>query len=168
MFSVAIAGITVKLELSQYFKNGIKMRILALDVGTKNVGIAISDPLGFTAQALPTIRRKDNLAGEIETIVSLVRKNNVDTIVVGYPKNMNGTEGPSCVMAKEYAAAISEVIEVKIVFWDERLTSKMAESAMLMGDVSRSKRRQKVDSLAAILILQNYLDYIANHKSKEE
>ncbi|MDO4541260.1 MAG: Holliday junction resolvase RuvX [Bacillota bacterium] len=140
------------------------MRILALDVGTKNIGVAMSDPLGLTAQALPTIRRKGNLDSEVASLLNIIDEKGVETIVVGYPKNMNGTEGPSCDMAKEYAGAISEKTNVPIVFWDERLTSKMAESAMLMGDVSREKRRKAVDSLAAILILQNYLDYLGNKK----
>lgn len=142
------------------------MRILALDVGTKNVGLAMSDPLGMTAQALPTIRRKGNLEGEVKSIIDMVEEKGVETIVVGYPKNMNNTEGPSCEMAKEYAGAISAKTQVPIVFWDERLTSKMAESAMVMGDVRREKRRKAVDSLAAILILQNYLDYLANTQNK--
>lgn len=141
------------------------MRILGLDVGTKNVGLALSDPLGFTAQALPTIRRKGKLEQELAVISTLIDDKGVETVVVGYPKNMNGTEGPSCDMAKEYAAALAEKIAVPIVFWDERLTSKMAESAMVMGDVRREKRRQAVDSLAAILILQSYLDYLANNKN---
>ncbi|MEG2639685.1 MAG: Holliday junction resolvase RuvX, partial [Clostridiales bacterium] len=138
--------------------------ILGLDVGTKNVGVAICDPLGYTAQALPTIRRKGKLDQEVDGIVAIINEKAVETLVVGYPKNMNGTEGPSCDMAKEYAAAIAEKTDVPIVFWDERLTSKMAENAMLEADLSRKKRRQNVDSLAAILILQNYLDFLQTKK----
>jgi putative Holliday junction resolvase len=79
---------------------------------------------------------------------------------------MNGTEGPSCVMAKEFAAEVEKEVELPIVFWDERLTSKMAESAMIDADLSRKKRKQKVDSLAAILILQNYLDYLKSGSNR--
>ncbi|MEE0777289.1 MAG: Holliday junction resolvase RuvX [Bacillota bacterium] len=140
------------------------MRILALDVGTKNVGVAISDPLGITAQSLPTIRRKGKTEQEIEGLATIVKEKVVDTIVVGYPRNMNGTEGPSCEMAKEYGELLGNKVKMPIVYWDERLTSKMAESAMLEADISRKKRKKTVDSLAAILILQNYLDYLKNQK----
>lgn len=142
------------------------MRILGLDVGTKNVGMAISDPFGYTAQSLPTIRRKNHLEQELQTISAVLKEKQVETIVIGFPKNMNGTEGASCEMAKEYADYIREKTDVPIVFWDERLTSKMAENAMIQGDVRRNKRKEAVDSLAAILILQNYLDYLQNQKNK--
>lgn len=140
------------------------MRVLALDVGTKNIGVAISDPLEITAQSLPTIRRKGKTEQEIESLAAIIKEKSVETIVVGYPRNMNGTEGPSCEMAKEYGELLSSRVEMSIVYWDERLTSKIAESAMLEADLSRKKRRQSVDSLAAILILQNYLDYLKNQK----
>lgn len=136
------------------------MRILALDVGTKNIGMAICDPLGITAQSLPTIRRKGDTEKDVKFVTDAITEYQVETLVVGLPKNMNGTEGPSCAMAKEFAAEVEGKIEIPIVFWDERLTSKIAESAMLEADLSRKKRKQKVDSLAAILILQNYLDYL--------
>ena len=136
------------------------MRILALDVGTKNIGMAVCDPLGITAQSLPTIRRKGDLEKDIKFVTDAVSEYNVETLVVGLPKNMNGTEGPSCEMAREFAAEVGNVIDVPIVFWDERMTSRIAENAMIEADLSRKKRKQKVDSLAAILILQNYLDYL--------
>lgn len=136
------------------------MRILALDVGTKNIGMAVCDPLGITAQNLPTIRRKGDLAADLEQVAAATREFRVEKIVVGLPKNMNGTEGPSCDMAKEFGAAVEKEVHLPLIYWDERLTSKMAESAMIDADLSRKKRKQKVDSLAAILILQNYLDYL--------
>ena len=135
-------------------------RILALDVGTKNIGVALSDPLGITAQSLPTIRRKNDITADMAPVAAAVAAYDVATIVVGLPKNMNGSEGPSCDMARDFAAEVAKVCpDVPIVYWDERLTSKMAEDAMLTADLSRKKRKQKVDSLAAILILQNYLDH---------
>jgi putative Holliday junction resolvase len=142
------------------------MRILSLDVGTKNIGMAVCDPLGFTAQSLPTIRRKGDLAADLKQVADAVKEYQVEKIIVGLPKNMNGTEGPSCVMAKEFAAEVEKEVELPIVFWDERLTSKMAESAMIDADLSRKKRKQKVDSLAAILILQNYLDYLKSGSNR--
>lgn len=140
------------------------MRILALDVGTKNIGMAICDPLGITAQSLPTIRRKGQTENDVRFVTDAVKEYAVETIVVGLPKNMNGTEGPSCDMAKEFAAEVEKAVDTPIVFWDERLTSRIAENAMIEADLSRKKRKQKVDSLAAILILQNYLDYLKSGK----
>lgn len=138
------------------------MRILGLDVGTKNIGVSICDPMGIIAGGLPTIRRKGDTEADVRKVTDAVKEYGVETIVVGLPKNMNGTEGPSCDMAKEFAALVSEVVDTPIVFWDERLTSVMAENAMIEADLSRKKRKQKVDSLAAILILQSYLDYLKN------
>ena len=140
------------------------MRILALDVGTKNIGMAICDPLGITAQSLPTIRRKGQTENDVRFVTDAVKEYAVETIVVGLPKKMNGTEGPSCDMAKEFAAEVEKAVDTPIVFWDERLTSRIAENAMIEADLSRKKRKQKVDSLAAILILQNYLDYLKSGK----
>ncbi|HMM05793.1 MAG TPA: Holliday junction resolvase RuvX [Clostridiales bacterium] len=142
------------------------MRILSLDVGTKNIGMAVCDPLGITAQPLPTIRRRDDLCGDLRQIDDAVRRYQVERIVVGLPKNMNGTEGPSCSMAKEFAAAVEKETGLPIVYWDERLTSKMAESAMIEADLSRKKRKREVDSLAAILILQNYLDFLRSGSNR--
>ncbi|MGM9567587.1 MAG: Holliday junction resolvase RuvX [Clostridia bacterium] len=142
------------------------MRILALDVGTKNIGMAICDPLGITAQSLPTIRRKGQTENDVRFVTDAVKEYAVETIVVGLPKNMNGTEGPSCDMAKEFAAEVEKAVDTPIVFWDERLTSRIAENAMIEADLSRKKRKQKVDSLAAILILQNYLDYLKSGKGR--
>lgn len=143
----------------------IDMRILALDVGTKNIGMAVCDPLGITAQSLPTIRRKGDTDKDVQFVTDAIKEYGVETIVVGLPKNMNGTEGPSCDMAKEFAAEVAQKMDTPIVFWDERLTSRMAENAMIEADLTRKKRKQKVDSLAAILILQNYLDYLKSSKN---
>lgn len=142
------------------------MRILSLDVGTKNIGMAVCDPLGITAQRLPTIRRKGDLAADLRYVAEAVREYRVEKIVVGLPKNMNGTEGPSCAMAKDFGDATEKETGLPLVYWDERLTSKMAESAMIEADLSRKKRKQEVDSLAAILILQNYLDYLRSGSNR--
>lgn len=138
------------------------MRIIGLDVGTKNIGVAVCDPLGITAQALPTVRRKGNESEDVEKVVAAIREYNADKLVVGLPKHMNGDEGVSCDMARDFAGLVKEACDkdIPVIFWDERLTSVMAENAMLEADLSRKKRKQSVDSLAAILILQNYLDYI--------
>lgn len=136
------------------------MRIIALDVGTKNIGVAVSDPLGITAQSLPTVRRQGDTEADVAQIAAYIKEYDCETLVVGLPRNMNGSEGPSCEMARNFAAEVEKAVAVPIVFRDERLTSRQAEQAMIFGDVRREKRKKKVDSLAAILILQNYLDYL--------
>ncbi len=144
------------------------MRILGLDVGMKNIGLALSDPFGMTAQNLGAIRRKGDLGADLAALKTIIDSRDVDTIVIGLPKNMNGTLGPAAEMAQNFAAEIGNITATPIVFWDERLTSKMAEQVLLEADLSRKKRKQKIDSLAAVLILQNYLDFLAHEKRAKE
>ncbi|MDO4534805.1 MAG: Holliday junction resolvase RuvX [Clostridium perfringens] len=136
------------------------MRILGLDIGTKTVGVAISDPLGWTAQGITTVRRK-NYTKDMEEIKKICDEYGVETIVAGMPKNMNGTIGPSGEMVKEFCEKLKEVVNIKIEFWDERLTTVAAHRAMLEADLSRSKRNKIVDKVAATYILQGYLDRIS-------
>ena len=138
-------------------------RYMSLDIGDRTIGIAVSDLLGLTAQGVETIRRK-SLKDDLKRLGELMEAYETKSLVSGLPKNMNGTEGPSCDMAKEFAAEVEKAVDTPIVFWDERLTSRIAENAMIEADLSRKKRKQKVDSLAAILILQNYLDYLKSGK----
>lgn len=137
------------------------MRVLGLDVGQKTVGVAISDPLGFTAQGITTIRRtkKDN---DVEEIKKLCDEYEVETIVVGLPKNMDGSIGFAGEKIQEFSELIKEKINLEIVFWDERLTTVAAHKAMLEADLSRGKRKKIVDKVAATYILQGYLDRIYN------
>jgi putative Holliday junction resolvase len=139
------------------------MRILGLDVGQKTVGVAISDPLGFTAQGITTIRRekKDK---DIEQIKLLCKEYEVETIVIGLPKNMNGSIGFAGEKIIEFSELIKSEIDLKVEFWDERLTTVAAHRAMLEADMSRAKRKKIVDKIAATYILQGYLDRIANMK----
>lgn len=136
------------------------MRILGLDIGTKTVGVAISDPLGWTAQGITTVRRK-NYTKDMEEIKKICDEYGVETIVAGMPKNMNGTIGPSGEMVKEFCERLKEVVNINIEFWDERLTTVAAHKAMLEADLSRSKRNKIVDKVAATYILQGYLDRIS-------
>ena len=136
------------------------MRILGLDIGTKTVGVAISDPLGWTAQGITTVRRK-NYTSDMAEIKKICDEYGVETIVAGMPKNMNGTIGPSGEMVKEFCERLKEVVNIKIEFWDERLTTVAAHRAMLEADLSRSKRNKIVDKVAATYILQGYLDRIS-------
>lgn len=133
------------------------MRILGLDIGTKTIGVAISDPLGWTAQGITTIRRK-NYTNDMEAIKKICNEYSVETIVAGMPKNMNGTIGPSGEMVIEFCERLKEVVNIDIEFWDERLTTVAAERSLIEGDVSRKKRKKVIDMLAAVIILQGYLD----------
>ncbi|KUE92439.1 Holliday junction resolvase RuvX [Streptococcus pasteurianus] len=136
------------------------MRIMGLDVGSKTVGVAISDPLGFTAQGVEIVRI-DEEAGEFgfERLEELVKQYKVDKFVVGLPKNMNNTEGPRVEASKAYGEKINELFNIPVDYQDERLTTVQAERMLVeQADVSRGKRKKVIDKLAAQLILQNYLD----------
>lgn len=133
---------------------------MGLDVGSKTVGVAISDPLGFTAQGVEIIRI-DEEAGEFgfERLGELVKQYKVDKFVVGLPKNMNNTEGPRVEASKVYGDKINELFNIPVDYQDERLTTVQAERMLVeQADVSRGKRKKVIDKLAAQLILQNYLD----------
>lgn len=136
------------------------MRILGLDVGDRTIGVAISDPLGFTAQGVTTIKRK-NEEIDLAELKKICEQYGVDTILVGLPKNMNGTLGPQGEKVIEFSKKIEEVINIKIEMWDERLTTVAAHKAMLEADLSRAKRKKIVDKIAATYILQGYLDRIS-------
>ncbi|WP_332690699.1 Holliday junction resolvase RuvX [Halalkalibacter lacteus] len=139
------------------------MRALGLDIGTKTIGIALSDELGWTAQGLTTLKREENKEEkDFEAIASLVEEHGVDTIVIGLPKNMNGTIGPSGERSQVFADTLSEYVSCTIKMWDERLTTVAAEKMLISADVSRKKRKQVIDKMAAVLILQGYLDLKSN------
>ncbi|HCW05216.1 MAG TPA: Holliday junction resolvase RuvX [Clostridium sp.] len=133
------------------------MRILGLDIGEKTIGVAVSDPLGFTAQGVCTIRRK-GLNKDLEEIKKHVLEYKCELIVVGLPKNMNGSIGPSGEKVLKLSEKIETFVGVKVDTWDERLTTVAAHRVMLEADLSRNKRKKIVDKLAAMYILQGYLD----------
>ena len=136
------------------------MRIMGLDVGSKTVGVAISDPLGFTAQGLEIIQideEKERFG--FERLTELVEQYKVDKFVLGLPKNMNNTSGPRVEASKAYGEKIAQLFQIPVEYQDERLTTVAAERMLIeQADVSRSKRKKVIDKLAAQLILQNYLD----------
>ena len=139
------------------------MRILGLDIGQKTIGVAISDPLGFTAQGITTIRRKKK-EEDINEIINLCKEYAVETIVVGLPKNMNGSIGFAGEKIMEFTELLKDSVECKIELWDERLTTVAAHRAMLEADLSRGKRKKIVDKIAATYILQGYIDRLSNMK----
>ncbi|HRK75885.1 MAG TPA: Holliday junction resolvase RuvX [Streptococcus parasuis] len=138
------------------------MRIMGLDVGSKTVGVAISDPLGFTAQGLEIIPIDED-KGEfgLERLTELVEQYKVDQFVVGLPKNMNNTSGPRVEASQAYGDLLTERYKLPVEYQDERLTTVAAERMLIeQADISRGKRKKVIDKLAAQLILQNYLDRI--------
>ncbi|MBU0759657.1 MAG: Holliday junction resolvase RuvX [Candidatus Omnitrophica bacterium] len=132
-------------------------RVLALDVGEKRIGIAISDALGMTAQGIETHTRGD-VKSTLDRIRELVRGYDVATIVVGLPFNMNGTKGASAVLVESFIETLKNEFSVKVVTVDERLTTAQSERLLLEADISRKKRKTCVDKMAAQLILQTYLE----------
>ncbi|CAM2971964.1 Holliday junction resolvase-like protein [Streptococcus acidominimus] len=136
------------------------MRIMGLDVGSKTVGVAVSDPLGFTAQGIEIIPiDEDNADYGLERLATLVEEYQVTKFVVGLPKNMNNTEGPRVEASKFYGNLIHEHFQLPVDYQDERLTTVQAERMLVeQADISRGKRKKVIDKLAAQLILQNYLD----------
>ena len=137
------------------------MRILGLDVGEKTIGIAVSDPLGWTAQGIKTWRRQ-GIKNDIQELSNIIADYEIEKIVIGLPLNMNGTEGPSAEKARQMGQTLKEVLPVcEIIFQDERLSTVAAERVLLEGNVSRGKRKKIIDKMAAVYILQGYLDAIS-------
>ena len=133
------------------------MRIMGLDLGDRRIGVAVSDELGWTAQGVGVVERHRD-GRELEEIERLVREREVSEIVVGLPRNMDGSIGPRGEICIAFAEMLRGRLQLPVHLWDERLTTVAAERTLLEADVSRRKRRQVVDKLAATLILQHYLD----------
>jgi putative Holliday junction resolvase len=133
------------------------MRTLGLDYGTKTIGVAASDGLGLTAQTVTTIRRT-NLKADLAALKELVREYEADRFVVGLPLNMDGSEGPRAEATRRFVEALTEVLGLPVELWDERLSTVAAQRTLLEADVSRAKRREVIDQMAAQFILQGWLD----------
>lgn len=135
-------------------------RFLAFDVGDKTIGVAVSDALGLTAQGVETIRRK-SWDKDFSRIKELMKLYETDAFIIGFPKNMNGTQGERCDIVRDFAERLQKKCKgSSVVFWDERLSTVAAERSLIAADVSRAKRRKVIDKMAAVFILQGYLDNI--------
>ncbi|MDE6674997.1 MAG: Holliday junction resolvase RuvX [Acetatifactor sp.] len=136
------------------------MRIMGLDFGSKTVGVAVSDPLGITAQGLEIIRRKEEnkLRRTYARIEELIVEYQVEEIVLGLPKNMNATEGERAELTREFKDSLERRTGLPVPLWDERLTTVAADRAMMEAGIRREHRKDYVDMIAASLILQGYLD----------
>lgn len=139
------------------------MRILGLDYGSKTVGVALSDELGITAQPLETIVRKEEnkLRQTLARIETIVREQNVEKIVLGFPKNMNNTLGERAEKTAGFREMLIKRTGLEVVLWDERLTTMAAERVLQESGVRRENRKEYIDQIAAVMILQGYLDRIA-------
>ena len=138
----------------------LKHKIIGLDVGSKTVGVAISDLMGWTAQGLDTlhINEQNNQLG-IDTLIEIIKREHVGTVVIGLPKNMNNSIGFRGEASLKYKQALQEALpELEIIMWDERLSTMAAERSLLEADISRAKRKKVIDKMAAVFILQGYLD----------
>lgn len=143
------------------------MRIMGLDFGSKTVGVAVSDPLGLTAQSLEIVRRKseNKLRQTYARIEELAAQYEVEKFVVGLPKNMNATEGERAEKSCAFADALFRRTGIEVVMWDERLTTVAADRTMMEAGIRREDRKEYVDAIAASYILQGYLDYLQNRKA---
>jgi len=140
------------------------VRILGLDFGEKTIGVAVSDPFGWTAQAIEIIRRKNenNLNPSIARIGEIISEYNIEKIVIGYPKNMNNTIGERCKKTEALKDRLEKDFNIEIILWDERLSTIAAERGLLEADLSRKKRKKVIDKMAAVFILQGYLNSMFN------
>ena len=139
------------------------MRILGLDYGSKTVGVAVSDPLGLTAQKVETIWRKqeNKLRRTLARIEELIAEYEVEKIVLGFPKNMNNTVGERAEKALEFGEMLKKRTGLEVLMWDERLTTVEADRTLIEAGVRRENRKQYLDGIAAVFILQGYLDSLS-------
>ncbi len=139
------------------------MRLMGLDYGDKTIGVAVSDELGWTAQGLEVIRRTTG-ERDMARLREIIAQYGVTEIVVGLPKNMNNTIGPRGEICIAFSEQLHEILRLPVHLWDERLTTASAQRTLLEADVSRKKRKQVIDKMAAALILQGYMDAQSNLK----
>jgi putative Holliday junction resolvase len=149
--------ITVVLDNKKQMGDKKDVRIMGLDIGSHTIGVAITDELRITAQGLKTIRRKSKKE-DFEEIIRIIDQFKIGKIVVGLPKNMNGTLGKQAEMVLQWIKAISEKVDLPIVTWDERFSTVEASRVLLEADLSRKKRKKTIDKLAAVIILQGYIE----------
>lgn len=144
------------------------MRILGLDFGQKTIGVAVSDSLGWTAQGVEIIRREEeeNLKASVARIAQLCEEYGVEGIVLGYPKNMNNTIGDRAKKSERFKKRLKKELGLPVKLWDERLSTVAAERDLIEADVSRAGRKEVIDKMAAVFILQGYLDFLRKNKGE--
>lgn len=142
-------------------------RILALDYGTKRIGVALSDELRWTAQPLETFERR-SVSQDIAHIVSLIERHEVGLVLLGLPLRLDGGEGPAVQAMRDFATHLESGVPVPVVLWDERMTTKAAEDLLIAADVSRKKRKGAIDRVAAAILLQSYLASLEGQPTRNE
>ncbi len=140
------------------------MRILGIDMGAKRIGVAVSDELGITAQAVATIERNSK-KNDLAAVCALIKEYDVQEVVIGYPKHLDGRPGEGAASYKEFGDKIHRKTGIPVFYWDERLTTVEAERTLLEGDIRRHRRKLVIDQVAACLILESYL---AQRKNKQD
>ena len=142
------------------------MRIMGLDYGSKTVGVAVSDALGLTAQGIEIVRRKseNKLRQTLARMEEIAKEYSVEKIVLGFPKHMNNDIGERAEKSLEFKEMLERRTGLPVVMWDERLTTVEADRTMMETGIRRENRKEYVDMIAAVFILQGYLDYLSNHK----
>lgn len=144
-------------------REGIRpLKVLALDIGEATIGLAVSDELGITAQGLPTLQRK-GVKKDIDALRRIVKEFGVDKILLGLPRNMNGSIGTQGERVLTFGKCLEQSLGRPVRFWDERLTTVAAERTLIQAGMRRSRRRKTIDRVAAVLILQGYLDSQRGH-----
>ncbi len=141
------------------------MRFMGLDIGHKTIGVAISDELGITAQGLKTIECK-SMEEDLKEINSIISRYDIKKIVVGMPINMDGTFGRQAEFTLQWIKMLEEKAKISVVTWDERLSTVEASKTLIKADISRKKRKKVIDKLAAIIILQGYLNHMRNRNDE--
>lgn len=142
-------------------------RLLGLDIGTKTIGLALSDTRRVIASPMETLERRKKFSTDALRIKDIVKEYDIGGLVLGYPMNMDGTAGPRCQSIRQFAINLETYVTLPMLLWDERLSTAAVERAMLEADLSRAKRAEHVDKLAAAYILQGFLDYIAQSAYRE-
>lgn len=143
------------------------MRYLGLDLGSKTLGISISDTTNTIASVYTTLRfGEDNNLDTLDELKKIIKENNITTLVLGLPKNMNNTLGPRALITLEYKEKLEQELNIEVILYDERLTSVISNNVLIDADISRKKRKKKVDGMAAVIILQGYLDRRNNEYGK--
>jgi putative Holliday junction resolvase len=134
------------------------MRYLGIDFGSKRIGLAVSDELGLIAGTYGTHERK-GVKTDTAKIASIVQEKNIRKVIVGFPRNMDGSIGGSARRVEDFVKSLQQILDIPVETWDERLSTVSAQRVLIKGEVRRKKRKKVVDQLAAVIILQNYLDY---------
>jgi putative holliday junction resolvase len=141
----------------EHQKKSLNGRVLALDLGKKRIGLAMSDPLGITAQGLPTLERT-RIRDDLDALARVIDENNVTLILMGHPLHMSGREGRQAEYTREFAARLARRTGLEIRFWDERLTTVEAQRVLRSSGIGIEKRARAVDRLSAVILLSSYLD----------